>query len=292
MPHLFVFGYGYSARYLGRARAQASDDTWRITGTRRSVDGVSELRTLGVEGVRFDGAGLDAEAREALGTATHVLVSIAPDTDGDPVLRHASEALRECPELEWVGYLSTTGVYGDHAGDWVDESTPPSPAFPRTERRLAAERAWTDLCADIGVPIQIYRLTGIYGPGRSVVEKLRQGTARRIVESGHVSNRIHVEDIASAIEAGIRRPHRAGIFNVTDDLPSPPEDPLLFAAEAMGMTPPPPVSLDEAGLGPMGRSFYAQSRRVRNERARSELGWSPRYPTYREGLTAILHGQD
>lgn len=290
MPTFFAFGYGYSARHVASALRRDETGSWRICGTRTTARGVEEMRADGIEGVRFEGSdpAVDAQLAEALANATHVLVSIAPDRGGDPVLSRADDALRGCERLAWVGYLSTTGVYGDRGGAWVDESTPPDPAVPRNEHRLVAERGWTELCAEIDVPLQIFRLAGIYGPGRSIVERLRTGTARRIVKPGHVFNRIHVDDIAGAVLAGMRNPARTGVFNVADDLPSPAEDPIVFAAEAMGVEPPPRVSIEEAALGPTGLSFYAQSRRVRNRRAKEELGWTLRYPTYREGVTAIL----
>ncbi|MGB0542827.1 MAG: SDR family oxidoreductase [Longimicrobiales bacterium] len=288
MPHLFVFGYGYSAHAIGRELAADTGTSWTITGTRTHEERLTELLSLGVGGVRFDDRELGPRAFTLLRTATHLLVSVPPDAEGDPVLRHTREMLLRCSDLSWVGYLSTSGVYGDHGGAWVDELTPPRPTVARAARRVAAEDAWQALCTELHVPLQIFRLTGIYGPGRSVVDRLRAGTARRIFEPGHVFNRVHVDDIAGVVTAGMHHLDRTGVFNVADDLPSPAEDPLLFAADLMGLPPPPRVSLSQSGLSSRGRSFYEQSRRIRNERAKKELGWRLRYPTYREGITALL----
>jgi nucleoside-diphosphate-sugar epimerase len=294
MPHLLVFGYGYTARHLGALLKR--EGGWRITGTRRSRGGLREMAQepaadgFTLTGLLFDGQRPpgDHELEAALNAASHVLVTAAPDRDGDAVLRHTQAAIRRARPYEWIGYLSTSGVYGDQGGDWVDESTPPAPGLPRTRRRLEAEEGWRSLGEAIGVPVQIFRLPGIYGPARSVVDRLRAGTARHIVDPAPIFNRAHVKDIAGAVRAGMDHPEVTGPVNVCDDLPTLLSEPLLYAAERMGLEPPAPMTLDEAGLGPVGRSFFAESRRLRNRRMKEELGYRLHYPTYCEGLDAIL----
>jgi nucleoside-diphosphate-sugar epimerase len=217
------------------------------------------------------------------------LTLVSPDEAGDPVLLAGAGAIAEAaPRIAWAGYLSTTGVYGDHAGAWVDETTPLTAGTRRGEMRVAAEAAWEALAARSGLPLHIFRLAGIYGPGRGPFEKVRDGTARRIVKPGQVFSRTHVEDIAQVLHASILRPNPGAAYNVCDDDPAPPEDVLAHAAELLGLPPPPEVPYDEAEMSPMARSFYAESKRVRNDRIKDELGVVLRYPTYREGLAALL----
>ncbi len=218
--------------------------------------------------------------------ALHVLVSIAPDEDGDPVLRHFRDELAAAKPKALV-YLSTVGVYGDHGGAWVDETSECRPVSKRARLRVAAEEEWRRFSEETGVPVAILRLAGIYGPGRGPFEKIRAGTARRIVKPGQVFNRIHVGDIAQIVEAAFER-RASGIFNGVDDEPAPPEDVLLYAAELLGVPPPPEVAFEAAELSPMARSFYGESKRVRNDKIKRELGVTLAYPTYREGLKAIL----
>ena len=292
MHHLLALGFGYSARRLAGVLQEDSDPHWRITGTRATgVGGIpkNDSGAMVIEGVTFGTGSLADPVADAISSATHLLVSVPPDAEGDPVLRSVSAYIGP-GALQWVGYLSTTGVYGDHGGSWVDETTPPAPASPRTQRRVDAEEGWSSLCAALGVPLQIYRLSGIYGPGRSVVDRLLEGSARRIVKKGHVFNRVHVDDLARAVASGVRRPDRSGVFNLADDLPSSAEEPVLYAAGLMDVDPPPPIQYEKADLGPMGRSFYESSRRVRNDRAKRELGWSLAFPTYREGIRSIVEG--
>lgn len=221
-----------------------------------------------------------------------MLISIAPEPDGDPVLAAESAALaKAAPHLEWVGYLSTTGVYGDHKGAWVDESTPLNPATERGHARVDAEAAWAALAARSGLPLHIFRLAGIYGPGRGPFEKVRGGTAQRIIKPGQVFSRIHVDDLATTLAASIARPNPGAIYNVCDDDPAPPEDVIAHAATLLGLPPPPAVPYAEADLPPMARSFYAESKRVRNDRIKAELGVRLAYPSYREGLAAVLKAE-
>jgi nucleoside-diphosphate-sugar epimerase len=219
-----------------------------------------------------------------MGGVTHVLTSIAPTDAGDPVLLNAAEILAKAPDLHWVGYLSTTGVYGDQGGGWVDETTPPAPGTARGKARLDAEKAWKNT----GLPVHVFRLAGIYGPGRGPFEKVLNGTARRIIKPGQVFSRIHVDDIAQVLEASINRPDPGRVYNLCDDDPAPPQDVLAHAAALLGMPPPPEVAFDDADLSRMARSFYAESKRVRNDRIKQELGVELIHPDYRSGLAAIL----
>jgi nucleoside-diphosphate-sugar epimerase len=271
MAHLFCFGLGYSARTLARALAKRG---WTISGTSRS----------GEEGtILFDGT--ESVSRDSFNGITHLLISVPPGEAGDPVLNRHAKVLKEiAPSLRWAGYLSTTGVYGDRGGDWVNEDSPLAPTTIRGERRLAAEIAWRAL----DMPLHIFRLAGIYGPGRNQLVSLLEGTAKRIVKQGQIFSRIHVADIAGVLEASITRPNPGQVYNVCDDEPCPPQDVVAFAAELLKTPPPPEIALDEARLSPMAKSFYAESKRVSNRRIKHELGYRLLYPTYREGLRALL----
>jgi nucleoside-diphosphate-sugar epimerase len=279
-------GLGYSAE---RVAARLAAKGWAITGSSRSVGGCERIRALGYRAAEFDGTMASPELRRALGSATHLLVSAAPDAQGDPLLRSHMADLAAAPSLAWAGYLSTVGVYGDHAGGWVDETTPPLPQTERGRRRVEAEQHWLAL-ASARCAIQIFRLAGIYGPGQNQIEAIRRGEARRIVKPGQVFNRIHVDDIAGAVIAGIAMPSSTGIFNVADDLPAPPEEVIDYAASLLGVAPPPAIPFESAELSPMARSFYGEVKRVDNARAKRDLGWRLQYPTYREGLAALARG--
>jgi nucleoside-diphosphate-sugar epimerase len=275
MKTLLSIGHGYSARALAR---HLIPQGWTVIGTTRSPAKAEALRTDGVEPLV-----LPAPLAPALARATHILSSVAPDAQGDPILRdHAAELAEARPE--WVGYLSTTAVYGDHQGGWVDEETPLTPATRRGQARVQAESAW----AALGLPLHIFRLAGIYGPGRGPFEKVRDGSARRIIKDGQVFSRIHVEDIAQVLAASIRHPAPGTAYNVCDDDPAPPEDVIGHAAALLGLPLPPAIPYDKAEMTPMARSFYAESKRVRNNRIKRGLGVSLLYPTYREGLAALL----
>ena len=269
--HLFCFGLGYSAQALAR---RLRSKGWTVSGTRRhGGDGTTA----------FDGsAPLPIKTFEGV---THLLSSVPPGEAGDPVLnRHGDDLKKLAPQLRWVGYLSTTGVYGDRQGDWVNETSPLAPSTRRGERRLAAETAW----ASLGLPLHIFRLAGIYGPGRNQLVSILDGTAKRIVKAGQIFSRIHVDDIAGVLEASIAKPSPPRAYNVCDDEPCPPQDVVAFAAELLKRPPPPEIAFDDAELSPMGRSFYAESKRVANTRIKEELGYQLIYPSYREGLTALL----
>lgn len=277
-PTLLCFGLGYSAEVLAqRLLAQG----WRVTGTSRKAE---KRRALEAKGFTMHGFDRDTPLPAvAFDGVTHVLTSIAPDEAGDPVLDMHLPQLRACP-LAWAGYLGTTAVYGDRDGGWVDEATPIGPSLARADRRAKAEAAWLAS----GLPAHVFRLAGIYGPGRNPFVNLKAGTARRIVKEGQVFSRIHVEDIATVLEASIAGPRPGAIYNVCDDEPAPPQDVVVHAAELMGVAPPPEQDYATADLSPMARTFYQDNRRVRNERIKTELGVRLAFPSYREGLLALL----
>ncbi|MBC8051314.1 MAG: SDR family oxidoreductase, partial [Chitinophagales bacterium] len=257
---LLAFGLGYSATALG---GLLRNDGWQVIGTGRSPSSLARNATDGFTALPFDGETVSAELLKAIEAATHIVVSAPPGERGDPVLRQCGHAIASAPKLQWIGYLSTIGVYGDHGGAWVDETTPPNPSSPRSRERLAAENDWAKLGAQMGVPTQIFRLAGIYGPGRSQLEKLLAGEKHSVFKPGQVFNRIHVQDIAAVLYAAIEKTQagalREGVFNVTDDEPAPPQDVTAYAASLLGMPPPPLVSIEDANLSPMARSFYSEN---------------------------------
>lgn len=284
MTHLFCFGLGYSAGYLADDLVRRG---WHVAGTSTRAIGSARLQARGFDGFVFDGRTHSPEVAEALASATHILLSIPPDADGDPALRVFADDIAAASSIGWIGYLSTVGVYGDANGGWVDEETPAQPLSDRGRRRLAAENAWRAFGKRTGKAVMVFRLPGIYGPGRSTLDDLRAGDARRIVKPGQVFNRIHVEDIAAAIAAGIANPQADGVYNVTDDEPGPPQDVVAFGAELLGLPVPPALDFATAELSPMARSFYSESKRVSNARLKKDLGINLAYPTYREGLKSI-----
>ncbi|KAB2942527.1 MAG: SDR family oxidoreductase [Hyphomicrobium sp.] len=285
MNRLFCFGLGYSASFIARGLA---DEGWSVAGTARTREGADAIAAQSYDAIVFDGTQPCPEVQRALARATHVLVSIPPDAGGDPVLRHYADDLERSKALSWIGYLSTVGVYGDSQGAWIDETAPADATSVRGQRRIAAEQAWLALAERRGVRAQVFRLAGIYGPGRSAIDRLREGTAHRIVKPGHVFNRIHVDDIAQAVCAGIAGRGGEQIYNVADDEPAPPQDVIVYAAQLLHMPPPPAVPFEDAELTPMAASFYAANKRISNARLRQELGVALKFPTYREGLRAIL----
>lgn len=280
---LLCIGYGYSARWLSR-RLMA--EGWRVIGTSRDPAKLPAIAADGAEALGFPLAG----AAAVFGKATHLLASAAPGPGGDPLLAAHRAELREA-RFDWVWYLSTTGVYGDHAGAWVDETTPIAPSTERGRARAEAEAAWQALAAEAGHPLHIFRLAGIYGPGRGPFAKIRAGTARRIVKPGQVFSRIHVEDIAGALAASIARPSPGAVYNLCDDDPAPPQDVIGYAASLLGLPLPPEEPVETADLSPMARSFYAESKRVSNNRLKDELGYKLRYPDYRSGLKSLLEAE-
>ena len=279
-PELLAIGYGYSARALAR---RLLAEGWRVTGTSRDP---ARLGAIAADGACPAAFPLE-DAAATFGRATHLLVSAAPGPEGDPVLAAHGAEIAAASHLAWAGYLSTTGVYGDHRGGWVDEATPLAPATARGRARAEAEAAWQGLAAS-GLALHIFRLAGIYGPGRGPLTKLRQGTARRIVKPGQVFSRIHVDDIAGALAASIARPRPGAIYNLCDDEPAPPEDVIAEAARLLGVAPPPAIAFEDAALSGTAHSFYTESKRVSNARLKSELGYRLKYPGYRAGLAALI----
>lgn len=287
MPRLFCFGLGYTALALAR---RLLAEGWSVAGTTRSAERQTRLAADGIDVQLFDRDRPLMDAAAALAGTTHVLTSIPPDEIGEPVLDHHLADLRRSATLQWVGYLGTTGVYGDRGGAWVSEGDAVAPTMTRTRRRAAAEDRWLGS----GLPVHVFRLAGIYGPGpgRNALEAVRTGTARRIVKPRQVFGRVHVDDIVQVLCASIAMPNPGAVYNVADDEPAPPQDVITFACELLGVAPPPEVPYAEAELSPMARSFYADNRRIANGRIKSELSVRLRYPTYREGLRAILEQED
>jgi nucleoside-diphosphate-sugar epimerase len=272
MPHLFIFGYGYTASFVAKA---ALAKGWQVSATTRDPAKAESLRLQGVQSVILaDGAAPD------LTHVTHVLSSVPPTADGDPILLAFGGSIKAARHVTWLGYLSTTGVYGDHQGAWVDETTPCAPASPRSQWRVAAEQAWQAL----PLSALIFRLAGIYGPGRNVIEDLLRGTARRIDKPGHVFNRIHVEDIAQGLMASMARPDPGAIYNLADDEPASSRAVVEYAAKLLGIAPPPLEDYATANLSPMARSFYEDCKRVRNVKVKKLIAQQLYFPTYREGL--------
>ena len=282
---LFCFGYGFSASALGELLGPAG---WTLAGTCRTPEGCRALAGAGVDAVPFSREAPLADPARCLAGATHVLLSIPPDTDGDPALDRHGAAIAAIKGLKWIGYLSTTGVYGDTGGAWVDETAPLAPTGARGRRRAEAERGWLTLGEDHGLAVHVFRLAGIYGPGRNALATGKRGTAKRIAKPGHVFSRIHVADIAQVLVASIAKPRAGAIYNVCDDEPAPAADVVAHAYTLLGVAPPPLTPLEEADLSPMARSFYADNRRVSNARMKAELGVALRYPNYRAGLAALL----
>lgn len=285
MSRLFCFGLGYSALRVARTLAAQG---WAVGGTARTREGAEAIAAQSYDAFVYDGTAPGAGVSEALASATHILVSAPPDAQGDPVLRHHATDLERSTSLQWIGYLSTVGVYGDSRGGWIDENTPTDATSQRGRRRIEAEQEWLTLAARRSTRAQVFRLAGIYGPGRSAIDRLREGTAHRIVKPGQVFNRIHVEDIAQAVCAGIAGRGSEEIYNVTDDEPAPPQDVVVYAAQLLHMPPPPEIAFEDAQLSPMAASFYADNKRISNARLRQELGVALKFPTYREGLRNIL----
>ena len=280
---LLSFGHGYSAQALERLLLPQG---WRIIGTTRSEAKAEAMRTRGIEALIWPGA----DVTDALNAASHLLMSASPDDGSDPVLAALQDQITaRADQFEWAGYLSTTGVYGDHGGDWVDETAPLTPATRRGQARVVAEAAWQAIPA---LPLHIFRLAGIYGPGRGPFAKVRNGTARRIIKDGQVFSRTHVDDIAQVLAASIAQPEPGAIYNVCDDDPAPPQDVIAYAAQLLGLPVPEAVPFEDAELTPMARSFYAESKKVRNDRIKDDLGVKLLFPDYRSGLQSLLDQGD
>lgn len=285
MSHLMILGAGYSGKAIARALQGKID---RVSGTTRSELNISTLQCLAIAPLIFDGETLNEELRTELRGVTHLVQSIAPGAPGDPFLRLCQGDLKSLmPNLQWTAYLSTVGVYGNHDGAWVDEETPCRPVSTRSRERVDAEEAWTLAARDADVPLCVLRLSGIYGPGRNGFVNLEKGTARRLIKTDQVFNRIRVEDIGNAT-AFLIDAHASGIFNVTDDEPAPPQDVVAFAADMMGVAPPEEQAFETAELSAMARSFYGENKRVSNHKLRA-MGFDFAYPHYRQSLRELWH---
>jgi len=282
MNTLLVFGYGYTARVIGQ---KLHSEGWRVIGTTRSVDTAAVMKADGIEPLLWPGD----DVSDALSAASHILLSAAPSESGDPVLAALEGEIRQrADQYKWIGYLSTTAVYGNRDGGWVDETSTLAPATKRGKLRAEAEQAWLDLGLESGAPVHIFRLAGIYGPGRGPFAKVRAGTARQIIKKGQVFSRTHVEDIAQVLRASIAAPNAGAIYNVCDNDPAPPQDVIAEAARMLNLPLPESVDFDTAEMTPMARSFYGESKKVSNRRILEELGITLKYPDYRSGLNALL----
>lgn len=281
--NLFCFGLGYCADYLS---AKLIKQGWQVSATCRTSEKAAVLEASGIRPVLLSGKKVTVTD---LGKADHILISVPPEQDGsDPVINFAEAALAALQDqIKWVGYLSTTGVYGDHQGAWIDEETPAGLLSERGQRRVAAEAQW----AATGLPMHYFRLAGIYGPGRNSLRALQNGTARRVVKQGQVFSRIHLADITRILEASMANPNAGRAYSVCDDTPAPPQDVVTYAAELMGVSPPALQDFATAELSPMARSFYGENKRIRNNRIKEELGVSLEYPDYRAGLSALWESE-
>lgn len=284
---LFCFGLGYSATVLAR-RLMA--EGWTVAGTCQTAEKAAELRALGIDAHLFDRDRPLDDFCAAMDGTTHLLSSVPPDAEGDPVLDVHGAQIARLVGISWAGYLSTTGVYGDTGGTWVDESADLVPTSKRSRRRVAAETRWLDLHRASGLPVHLFRLAGIYGPGRNPLDRVRAGSAQRIVKPGHAFGRIHVDDIAAVLMASISLPDPGAAYNVCDDEPAKPAEVIAHACDLLGIAPPPEVPFEEAAktMSPMALSFWRDNRRIDNTRIKSDLGVRLAYPTYREGLRALL----
>lgn len=282
---LFCFGLGYSARAL---LTRLPGDDWIIRGTCRSPEKAAVLTSQGIEVFLFDHETPLANPKEALKSVTHLLTSVPPNAGGDPVLNNHAVDIAGIDSLDWVGYLSTTGVYGDRDGGWVDETSPREPTGERGQRRVDAEDDWLKLWEAMGVPVHLFRLAGIYGPGRNALETVKAGKARRVDKPGQVFSRIHVDDIAAILDASIAQPDPGTAYNCCDDNPAPPSEVIDYACTLLGVEPPPAIPFDDADLSPMARSFYRDNKRVSNERVKASLGVDLAWPEYRTALKALL----
>ena len=289
--NLFVLGFGYSASHFARTRR---DGYARIAATARSAEKRAALAREGIAAFDFSPGVEDQGLRDALAATDHLLVSIPPGAQGDPAIAQFADVIKSAPRLRSIVYLSTIGVYGDHAGAWIDESTQPVPSSERSVWRLAAEDGWRKLARDKGIAAHVLRLAGIYGPGQNALVNLRAGNAKRIIKAGQVFNRIHVEDIARATDAAFAfaDPRADRVWNVCDDEPAPPQDVVTYAANLLGVAPPAKIAFETADLSPMARSFYSECKRCSNRAMREELGVRLACPTYREGMDQLFAAGD
>ena len=284
MNHLFCFGLGYCGQALGQILKHQG---WKVSGTTRDAAALKQLEQDGFSMYQFDGD--NPLPADVLDGVSHILLSIPPDDAGDPVfLKYATGLAERANNLKWLGYLSTTGVYGDQQGEWVDEASPLTPSTKRGEKRLKAEKDWLSLYHNHNLPVHLFRLAGIYGPGSNQLEKVAAGTARRRIKPGQVFSRIHLDDIVGILIASMKNPSPGRAYNVCDDEAVPPQDVVTFAAQLLDVEPPQEIVFNPEDMTAMGLSFFAESKRVSNQRVKDELGYVFKYPTYREGLKALL----
>jgi nucleoside-diphosphate-sugar epimerase len=286
---LFCFGYGYTAAALASV---LRGEGWHIAGTTTDPDKRAQMAADGIEAELFEPTRHLPDPFGSFRGVTHVLLSIPPTRSGDPAFEAHAHDLLECGTIEWAGYLSTTGVYGNHDGGWIDEETPLAPTSQRGSQRARAEEQWQSLALNEDFPLHIFRLSGIYGPGRSALDTVRSGTARRIDKPGHVFNRIHVDDIVQTLLASIEKPNAGAVYNLADDYPSSSHEVIAFACNLLGLCPPEMVAYEQVDVAPMVRSFYSDNKRVKNDRIKHELGVTLRYPDYRAGLQACMDAED
>lgn len=280
---LFIYGYGFAAQALTR---RLQPQGWNISATYRRPEAAQAMTAQGVDPVAADDI---AGVAEHLARTQAILIAAPPGPEGCPALQVLVPALARAEAFpDWIGYLSTTGVYGDRKGGWVFEDSRLAAQSTEGARRVGAERDWLEVGRGMGLTVTIHRLPGIYGPGRSAFDRLREGKARRVAAPGQVFSRIHVDDLAAGLDASMARPRAGGVYNLCDDEPAPNSEVVAYAARLLGMEPPPETPLDLEAMRPQARRFYAESKRVSNARAKAELGWRPVYPSYREGLAAIL----
>ena len=280
---LFCFGLGFSAMALAE---RLLPQGWDVSGTVRGEQ--DEGKTKNISVCSFEGSHPTPEISEAISRATHLLITIPPQPSGDVVLENFAEEISKARHLQWIGYISSTGVYGDAQGEWVDESSPLLASTDHNLRRIEVEAAWLKLGQDQDLPVMIFRSVGIYGVGRNLLVSVRQGRARRIDKPGLVFSRIHSEDLAQTLEASMKKPQPGEIYNVSDDCPSPPAEAVEYACSLLGVEPPPLVPYEKADLSPTARGFYITNKRISNKKIKRELGVKLRYPDYRSGLSALL----
>lgn len=290
---LFCFGYGYSCDYLGYALHRLGN--WQIVGTTRDLQKKALMKERGIKGLIFDYERPLNDPELFFDGVTHMLISTPPDDEGDPVFRMHEEDIvriaRQKGDLKWIGYLSSTGVYGDRGGEWVDEITEIQPTTKRGSRRAKAESQWLSLYHNFELPVHVFRIAGIYGPGRSALDSVRAGVARRIEKEGHVFSRIHVDDIVQVLMASMNNPAPGQIYNLADDEPAPSHEVIGYACALLGMEPPPLVPFAQADMAPIAHSFYRDNKRVANDKIKSELGIKLKYPDYKRGLQGCFEAE-
>jgi len=283
--NLFCFGLGYSAQFLAK---RLIPKNWLVSGSYRDSKAITSIKKIGVSAYLYDGKSVSPKILDAIHKATHILISIPPQKSGDVVLQHCGSIFLKSKHLKWVGYISSTGVYGDSKGEWVDESSPLKPITSRGQRRVEVESDWLKLQKDYNLPVVIFRCVGIYGPERNLLVSIQQGRAKNINKPGLMFSRIHVEDLVQTFEAPMQNIRPGEIYNVSDDYPSPPSKTIEYACSLLNIKPPRPISYESAVLSEITRSFYQANKRVSNKKIKKELGVNLHYPDYRVGLKALL----